>query len=125
MDLAIVCNHAMLLKADVTEEEAFATIRKFLSINQYPIDSVRVTNQEMFAHKRKRVFVTGRFSRGETFPSLRFEFLEEDDPCTVYSLHERSDWEGNPYSIRDANNKYVLKMIINYFETCSREEGGQ
>ena len=127
MHLILICHHALVLKANATEEEAFAIVRNFVDINQYPIDYVEVTDKEMFFRKCKRVLVKGRFDGSWDFPELRFEFRKEDDLGEVFYFHERTDWgDDNSYSRFDkGDNARILSMVLNYFKAYPQEGGSE
>lgn len=133
MHLILICHYALVLKANTTEEEAFAIIRNFVDVNQYPIDYVEVTDdyvevigEECF-EQCKRVLVKGRFDGSWSFPGLCFEFRKEDDLGEVFYFHERTDWgDDNPYSrLNEGDNARILSMVLNYFKAYPQEGGSE
>lgn len=120
MQLVFACRYLLRIKANITEEEAFAEIRRFIDVNKYPLGDVTISNKEMWGIKRKRIYIDALWSTS-TWPQLRFSFYEDDDNEHIYNLDEQTDWDQDRFCGDDNESLYLL--AVNYFNSLNQEGG--
>lgn len=120
MQLTLACRYSLRIKANITEEEAFAEIRRFIDVNRFPVGDVTVSNEERWGVKRKRIEIDALWSTS-TWPQLRFSFHEDDDNEHIYNLDEQTDWTQDRFYGDD--NESIYLMAVNYFNSLNQEGG--
>lgn len=120
MQLTLACRYSLRIKANITEEEAFTEIRRFIDVNRFPVGDVTVSNEERWGIKRKRIEIDALWSTS-TWPQLRFSFYEDDDNEHIYNLDEQTDWTQDRFYGDD--NESIYLMAVNYFNSLNQEGG--
>lgn len=120
MQLTLNCRYALRIKANITEEEAFTEIRRFIDVNRFPVGDVTVSNEERWGIKHKRIEIDALWSTS-TWPQLRFSFYEDDDNEHIYNLDEQTDWTQDRFYGDD--NESIYLMAVNYFNSLNQKGG--
>lgn len=120
MQLTLACRYSLRIKANITEEEAFTEIRRFIDVNRFPVGDVTVSNEERWGIKRKRIEIDALWSTS-TWPQLRFSFCEDGDNEHIYNLDEQTDWTQDRFYGDD--NESIYLMAVNYFNSLNQKGG--